>query len=141
VRGNPADEEIAAVVASIRPELRRLLFTHRIPPSAATDLVQCALWSAVAHWREIADHAQWLLGAVEFECLTYWVERGLRSPALRRPAPPPGLDHLQDSDGRVLVDLDLLRAMLPATRRRAVFARGGPVDQLRWLLRASAPAA
>jgi DNA-directed RNA polymerase specialized sigma24 family protein len=140
VHANPAYEEIAAVVASIRPELRRLLFAHRIPPAAASDLVQSALRSAVAHWREIDDQAHWLLGAVEFECLTYWLERGLRSPALRRPAPPPGLDHLQDSDGRVLVDLDLLRAMLPATRRREVFARGGAVDRLRWLLRAPAAA-
>jgi DNA-directed RNA polymerase specialized sigma24 family protein len=139
--GNGSDADIAAVVASIRPELRRLLFTHRIPPAAATDLLQVALWSAVAHWREIGDPARWLLDAIEFECLTYWLERGLRSPALRKPAPPPGLDHLQDSDGRVLVDLDLLRAMLPASRRRAIFARGGAVDQLRWLLRTSAPAA
>jgi hypothetical protein len=64
----------------------------------------------------------------------------LRSPALRKPAPPPGLDHLKGGDGRVLVDLDLLRAM-PATRRRTVFARGGAVDKLRRLLTASAPAA
>lgn len=136
-----ADEEVAAVVASIRPELRRLLFAHRIPPDAAADLVRSALASAVAHWREIGDQAQWLLEAVAFECSTYWLERGVRPPAMRRPAPPPGLDHLEDGDGRVLVDLDLLRAMLPASRRRAVFARGGALDQLRWLLRASAPAA
>jgi len=37
----------------------------------------------------------------------------------------------------VLVDLDLLRAMLPVSRRRVVFARGGTVARLRWLLRAA----
>jgi DNA-directed RNA polymerase specialized sigma24 family protein len=141
VQRNGAEAAIAELVESIRPELRRILLAHRIPPEAATDVMQVALLSVVAHWREIAGKAQWLLEAVEFECLAYWLERGLRSPALRRPAPPPGLDHLEDADGRVLVDLDLLRAMLPASRRRVVFARGGVVAQLRWLLRASAPAA
>lgn len=128
---------LAALVESIRPELRRILFTHRIPPSAATDVMRFALLGVVAHWREIDDKAQWLLEAAEFECLAYWQERGLRSPALCQPAPPPGLDHLEDADGRVLVDLDLLRAMLPLSRRRRVFARGGAVAQLRWLLRAA----
>jgi hypothetical protein len=97
-----------------------------------------ALVGLIAHWREIGDKAQWLLEAVAFECLAYWQERGLRSPALRRPTPPPRLDHLEDVDGRVLVDLDLLRAMLPVSRRRVVFARRGAVAQLRWLLRAPA---
>ncbi|HEY6323500.1 MAG TPA: hypothetical protein VJA16_18315 [Thermoanaerobaculia bacterium] len=139
--GNEADAELAEVVESVRPELRRILFAHRIPPEAATDVMRFALLGGVAHWREIGDKARWLLEAVELECLTYWSERGLRSPAIRRPAPPPGLDHLEDSAGRVLVDLDLLRAMLPLRRRRVVFARGGAVAQLRWLLRASALAA
>jgi DNA-directed RNA polymerase specialized sigma24 family protein len=138
VQGSEADAAIAALVESIRPELRRILFSHLIPPQAATEVMQFALVGVVAHWREIGDKARWLLQAVELECLAYWQERGLRSPALRPPAPPPGLDHLEDSDGRVLVDLDLLRAMLPLSRRRVVFARGGAVAQLRWLLRARA---
>jgi DNA-directed RNA polymerase specialized sigma24 family protein len=138
VQGSEADAAIAELVESIRPELRRVLFIHRIPPKAATELVQFALVGVMAHWREIGDKAQWLLEALEFECLAYWQERGLRSPALRQPAAPPGLDHLEDGGGRVLVDLDLLRAMLPLSRRRVVFARGGAVAQLRWLLRAQA---
>jgi len=87
----------------------------------------------------IGDKAQWLLKAAEIECLSYWLDHGLRSPALRKRVTPPRLDQLLDSDGRVLVDLDLLRAMLPARRRRVVLARGGAVAQLRWLS-ASAPA-
>jgi hypothetical protein len=138
VSGSGTDAAIAALVESIRPELRRILFTHRIPLKAATEVMELALLVVVAHWREIGDQAQWLLEALEFECLAYWQERGRRSPALRQPAPPPGPDRLEDADGRVLVDLDLLRAMLPASRRRVVFARGGAVAQLRWLLRASA---
>jgi hypothetical protein len=63
VHGNPAYEEVAAVVASIRPELQRLRFAHRIPSAAVSNLVQSALRTAVAHWREIDDQALWLLGA------------------------------------------------------------------------------
>jgi DNA-directed RNA polymerase specialized sigma24 family protein len=133
-----AEGAIAELVESVRQDLRRILFSHRIPPQAATEVMQLALVGVVAHWREIGDRARWLLQAVEFECLAYWQQRGLRSPALRPPAPPPRLDHLEDVDGRVLVDLDLLRAMLPLRRRRIVFARGGAVAQLRWLLRAPA---
>jgi DNA-directed RNA polymerase specialized sigma24 family protein len=138
MQGSGAEEAIAELVESVRPDLRRILFSHRIPPKAATEVMQFALVGVVAHWREIGDKAQWLLEAVEFECLAYWQERGLRSPALRQPARPAGLDQLEDVDGRVLVDLDLLRAMLPVSRRRVVFARGGAVAQLRWLLRAPA---
>ena len=138
MQGSGAEAAIAALVESVRPELRRILFSHRIPPRAATELVQLALVGVVTHWPEIGDKAQWLLDTLELECLAYWQERGLRSPARRPPAPPPGLDHLEDVDGRVLVDLDLLRAMLPLRRRCIVFARGGAVAQLRWLLRAPA---
>jgi hypothetical protein len=49
-----------------------------------------ALVGLIAHWRKIGDKAQWLLEAVAFECLAYWQERGLRSPALRRPLRHPG---------------------------------------------------
>jgi DNA-directed RNA polymerase specialized sigma24 family protein len=135
MQGSGSEAALAELVESVRPALRRILFSHRIPPQAATEVMQFALVGLVAHWREIADKAHWLLEAVDFECLAYWRERGLRSPALRQPAPPPRLDHLEDVDGRVLVDLDLLRAMLPMSRRRVVFAPAGAVAQLRWLLR------
>jgi hypothetical protein len=138
VQERDAEAAIAELVESVRPELRRILFTHRVPLEAATELVLHALQGIVTHWREIGDKAQRLLDTLEFECLAYWQERGLRSPARRTPAPPPGLDHLEDADGRVLVDLDLLRTMLPLSRRRIVFARGGAIARLRWLLRASA---
>jgi DNA-directed RNA polymerase specialized sigma24 family protein len=128
------EAQMVEAVAQIRPDLRRLLFAHRIPPGEATELVERVLVGVAAHWQDIGDKGQWLLAAVQFECLTYWQERGLPSPAMRRLATPPARDLLVDRvHGRVF-DVDLLRAMLPAARQRVVFASGGALNRLRVLL-------
>jgi hypothetical protein len=81
--------------------------------------------------------------AVEFECLAYWQERGQPSPGRHKhELPRAGREVLVDGDGRSL-DLDLLRAMLPARRQRVLFGPGGPAARLRLLLagQRGAPAA
>jgi len=140
VQGNGADPEMVETVALIRPELRRLLWSYRIPADAAADVMRRALVGAVVHWRDIRDKGQWLLETVQFECRVYWQERGQPPPAPRRYAPPAARDVLEDPRLGVSVDLDLLRAMLPAHRRRVVFSHGGAVARLREVMASRPPA-
>ncbi len=136
MQGKGADPELIQTAELIRPELRRLLWLYRIPAEAAPDVMRRALVAAVIHWREIRNKGKWLLDSVQFECLTYWQERGQPPPVRRKRPPPPAREVLEDPDTGVSVDLDLLRAMLPAQRRRVVFSRGGAVARLREVMAA-----
>jgi hypothetical protein len=136
VQDKGIDAEMAEVVALIRSEMRRILSAHRLPINDAKDLVRQTLLEARASWRAIdGDRRQWLLTAIEFECLTYWQKRGLRSPAMPGHAPPPAREvPLTGRPGGASLDMDVLRAMLPAARRRVLLAKGGVLDRLRILL-------
>ena len=140
-RAELANAELVETLARVRPELRRILFAHRIPRKDLTRIVVRAVIELAVHWEVLEDRAQWLLAAVQFECLAYWQRRGQSSPGLQKHLPPRrGHEILVDDAGRSL-DLDLLRAMLPVRRRRVLFGPAGPVTRLRLVLGRSDPAA
>ncbi len=124
------DLDLDSLVDLLRPDLRRVLWTHRVPAGDAMGVMQGALGRAIELWDLVGDKIELLLAAVDEECLRYWEARGLRSPALRRPSPAAPAREVLEL-GTASVDLDLLRALLPVSRHRAVLGPDSVVARLR----------
>lgn len=75
--GDPAAEQaLGRSLEELRPRLRRLFASQRIPPEDAEDILQQTLLAYLYRRESVLDFERWLLGAVRKRCLMYW--RGRR---------------------------------------------------------------
>jgi hypothetical protein len=127
------DAGVVGVVSLVRPEVRRLLRQYRIPSTESmVELLERALVAALRAWGEKREQTSaCLLAAVRAECRAYWRERGVPSPVTGAASAKRAPALLVDDRTGVLIDLDLLRAMLPLDRLRVVLSRSGEVAWLR----------
>jgi hypothetical protein len=129
--GREPELELDTLVGILRPDLRRVLWSHRIPAGSAVEVMRGALARAIELWDVVGDKVELLLAAAGEECLRYWQARGLDSPALCRPARlgPAGREVVQV--GEATVDSDLLRSQA----RRSCPEGNSPVTRPRPLIR------
>lgn len=57
---------------AIRPRLKRLIFSYRIPPEDAEDVLQQALLALLYQWDRVQDPEAWMFGTLKRHCLMYW---------------------------------------------------------------------
>jgi RNA polymerase sigma factor (sigma-70 family) len=63
------------LVHQLRPRLRRILWTYRIPYPDSEDLLQDLFVAAFSQWDTIHTHDAWLLGTFRNKCYLYWKKR------------------------------------------------------------------
>jgi RNA polymerase sigma factor (sigma-70 family) len=60
---------------AVRPRMKALFATYRVPPQDTEDIVQQALLALVYQRQSIRDPEAWLMGTLRNKCLVYWRER------------------------------------------------------------------
>jgi hypothetical protein len=85
----PAAEEIARLIQSLRPAIETILRRFAIPPAEAWIVLQPMVAYAGLHWGETLDPAPWLLETLQRCC------REHRACA----SPPPGGEPAPDDEG------------------------------------------
>lgn len=100
---------------AVRPRLKRLVASFRIPSQDAEDVLQQALLALLYQWERVQDPEAWMIGTLKRHCLMYWRKqrRQLYSAVdtalleyLSEPAAPPQqrtelLYDLQNALGRI----------------------------------------
>ncbi len=56
----------------VKPKLKRVLATYRIPNEDAEDLLQQTLLVLLYQWERVRDPEAWLVGTLRRHCLMYW---------------------------------------------------------------------
>lgn len=124
--GGPATLE--ELLAGLRPRIRRVFSTYRIPAQDTEDLLQEALLATFLSWSSIYNKEGWLLVTLRHKCSIYWREqRGRRLQAVDP-------DFLEDLAGaqpapqeraELLWDLDRLLGLLSSRHRALMRLRYG----------------
>lgn len=78
-----------AVIANLRPRLRRVLSKYHIPPHEAEDLLQETMLVAFLRWDSIQSKEGWLMVTLSHKCSIYWRDQR------RCPLQPMDLDMLE----------------------------------------------
>lgn len=82
------------MLARLRPRLKWVLTSFRIPAQDAEDVLQEALLVASQKWHQVRNHEPWLIGTLRYKCTVYWKrQRAARVtthdlPVLESLAPP-----------------------------------------------------
>jgi RNA polymerase sigma factor (sigma-70 family) len=112
----------------LRPRLRLILKTYRIPYPDTEDLLQDVLVVAFCKWDTIHTHDAWLLGTLRHKCWLFWKRRrhdllqGMDMPmleSLSEPLPP-----VQEQAERIW-DLETLAGSLCRRHRAVLWLRYG----------------
>lgn len=121
------EKGIAALLARLRPRLKRILVRYRIPVADAEDLLQNACLTLVQSWERIENPAAWLVGTLRLMCVDYHRKRrrGIRLQAcdvrflaeLVPPQPPP------QREAEIFWDLYVLTGVLSHRLQRIVHLR------------------
>jgi RNA polymerase sigma factor (sigma-70 family) len=112
----------------LRPRLRLILKTYRIPYPDTEDLLQDVLIVAFCKWHTVHTHDSWLLGTLRRKCWLYWKRRrhdllqGVDVPTLESLSEP--LPPMQEQEERVW-DLKTLAGSLCRRHREVLWLRYG----------------
>lgn len=69
------EEPLEELIVQLRPRLRQILSSYRIPYPDSEDLVQDTLVAAFCHWDSIHTQDAWLVGTLRNKCAMYWKRR------------------------------------------------------------------
>lgn len=112
----------------LRPRLKYVLSSFRVPAQDAEDVLQEALLVATQKWDQVHNKECWLIGTLRFKCAVYWRrQRAQRvhshdTPSLERLAKPqPALQEREI----LLLDLMTLTRELGRRTRAALWLRFG----------------
>ncbi|HXO21752.1 MAG TPA: sigma-70 family RNA polymerase sigma factor [Thermoanaerobaculia bacterium] len=84
---------IEELLQELRPKIRRLFASYRIPHHDAEDILQESLLATFLNWGTIRSKEGWLLVTLRHKCSVYWREkRGSKVQAVD----PPILEHLAE---------------------------------------------
>ncbi len=61
-------QEPALILDRLRPQVRTVLESHRVPEAEAEKLVQDTLLALLYKWDSIVNHEHWLLKTIEQRC-------------------------------------------------------------------------
>ena len=70
--GDGREEAIEELISQLRPRLRQILTSYRIPYPDSEDLVQDTLVAAFCQWDSIQTQDAWLVGTLRNKCAMYW---------------------------------------------------------------------
>ena len=123
------EQTIAGLLTRLRPRVKWMLASFRIPAAEGEDLVQEAYLSLVLHWPRIVHPEAWLLGALYLRCGCYlrthrrrqWLQY-LDFPLLEAFAPAQGPAQAR---AELFWDLNTLGALLPPRHRLILQLRYG----------------
>lgn len=74
----PQDDELAALLENLEPEVRKVLVRFRVPSQDAEDLLQDTLLVFLTKRASIVSPGAWILSALRNRCLVYWRTRRRR---------------------------------------------------------------
>jgi RNA polymerase sigma factor (sigma-70 family) len=120
--------ELEELVEQLRPRVKQMLASYRIPYPDTEDLLQDVLVAAFRKWDSIHTKDAWLIGTLRHKCWMYWKRRrndrlqAVDLPmleSLSEPQPP-----LQERSER-LWDLETLCAGLCLRHRTVLWLRFG----------------
>lgn len=60
------------LIVQLRPRLRQILSSYRIPYPDSEDLLQDTLVAAFCQWESIQTQDAWLIGTLRNKCAMYW---------------------------------------------------------------------
>jgi RNA polymerase sigma factor (sigma-70 family) len=63
------------LIAQLRPRLRQILSSYRIPYPDSEDLLQDTLIAAFCQWDSIHTRDAWLIGTLRNKCAMYWKQQ------------------------------------------------------------------
>jgi RNA polymerase sigma factor (sigma-70 family) len=122
-KGRAADPEtpadLASLLLALRPQLRRIFYTYRIPIEDTEDLLQEATLVVLRRWADVRDKPSFLIGTVRR--LSYVYRRKARHAPLLVALEAPLLDLLPASGNQTDAQLDMrldLEALLRRLSRR-----------------------
>jgi RNA polymerase sigma factor (sigma-70 family) len=125
----PSDlEPIIEMMAQLRPRMRQILSSYRVPYPDTEDLLQDVLLVAFRKWESIRTLDAWLIGTLRHKCWMYWKRRRYNLlqavdfetlESLSEPQPP-----MQEKSDRLL-DLESLCGSLCARHREVLWLRFG----------------
>jgi RNA polymerase sigma factor (sigma-70 family) len=126
----PAGEvELKALLASVKPKLKRLLASSGVPPEDAEDLLQDSLLTLVRRWSQmdnVESREAWLLGCLRLTILQYW-RRLMRERRLQAVLSLEASASESPQQGRKdsARDVETLTASLPERDREILWLRFG----------------
>jgi RNA polymerase sigma factor (sigma-70 family) len=63
---------LASLVEGLRPRLKRILGSYRIPPHDADDVLQETFLALFNRWESIENKEAWLVATLRHRCARYW---------------------------------------------------------------------
>lgn len=127
-REDDREEGLEELIYQLRPRLRQVLASYRIPYPDSEDLLQDTLFAAFCQWDSIQTREAWLIGTLRNKCAMYW-KRQRNNPlqavdlpileSLSEPLPP----HQERFEQ--LWDLDSLAGSLCPRHRMVLWLRFG----------------
>ena len=125
---SPGPATLEELLEGLRPRIRRVFTSYRIPPQDCEDLLQEALLAAFLSWSTIYNKEAWLLVTLRHKCSIYW--RTLRNRRLQAVDPEfledlAGAEPAPQERAELLWDLDRLLALLSGRHRELMRLRFG----------------
>ena len=66
------EEQLTELIVQLRPRLRQILSSYRIPYPDSEDLLQDTFIAAFCNWDSIQTQDAWLIGTLRNKCAMYW---------------------------------------------------------------------